>query len=305
MRRRLFLASALAPLVARADWRHSQAFGRLYNLDFDAAITLLEQDAAREPRNPDHLNNLAYAILYRTLFAADALDGNAAMSVSDYLRSPKIAMSAADRARFTTTLTQAEAVAKSLGETPTALYALGVTETHRANQLLLIDKHWRTALKHGGEARRLHTRVLDLDKNFVDAMLVPSFHEYIVGSLPIYMRAIGSIVGFTGDKNKGINGVRTVSLYGDRARIEATVLLALIENREEHPEKVIEQMRALERDFPTNHLYRRELAHLLLAAKRKDEARATFAGLADSRYKFLTPAQLAIYQRAFDAKLRA
>ena len=305
MRRRVFIASSAAWALPAQDWRQSEAFQKLYNLDFDQAIPLLERDCAREPSQPDHYNNLAYALLYRALFNADALDGGVALSIAEFLRRPKVPFSQAERDRFEANLVKAETAARAKGNQADALYALGVSQTHRANLALLVDKEWRPAFKTGGEARKLHARALELDKNFVDAMLVPSFHEYIIGSLPIYVKALVSLVGFTGDKNKGINGIRTVANYGSRAKLEAQVLLALVESREEHPELVVDVMRSLEREFPTNHLYRKELTSLLIAAKRKDEARREFSELGDPRYRFLKPAKLEAYKREFEAKFRA
>lgn len=301
----MFLASSLAWTLPAQDWRHSEAFQKLYNLDFDAAVPLLERDCAANPAEPDHFNNLAYAILYRALFHADALDGSMALSVADYLRRPKVPFAQADRDKFEANLVKAENAARARGERPDALYALGVSQTHRANLALLVDKEWRAALKTAGEARRLHTLAVEKDKYFVDAMLVPSFHEYVVGSLPIYLRALGFLVGFSGEKNKGINGIRTVSQYGNRAKLEAQVLLALVESREEQPAKAVEIMRQLEQEFPTNHLYRKELSSLLLAAKRREEARHVFTGLQNSRYRFLKPQRFEEYRKEFEAKSRA
>lgn len=136
-------------------------------------------------------------------------------------------------------------------------------------------------------------------------MLVPSFHEYIIGSLPIYLRALGFLVGFTGEKEKGINGLRTVARYGQKAKLEAQILLALVESREEHPERAVKIMRSLVKEFPTNHLYRKETSSFLPAAKRKEEARREFAELSHERYRFLKPARLEAYRKEFEAKLRA
>jgi len=305
MRRRLFIGSSAAWVLQGQDWRHSPAFQHLYNLDFEQAIPLLEADCVKEPAEPDHFNNLAYAILYHALFEADALDGGLALSVAEFLNRPKAPMRKTERDRFDAALLKAEIAARARGERADALYALGVSQTHRANLALLVDKDWRAALKTGGEARKYHARALVLDKTFVDAMLVPSFHEYIVGSLPIYLKAFGSLVGFTGDKHKGIEGLRTVAKYGQRARLEAQVLLALVEHREERPTLAIGLMQNLEREFPSNHLYRREVVSLLVGMKRKEEASKEFAELTQARYRYLTPVRLAAYRREFEAKLKA
>lgn len=305
MTRRCFTCVSLSALLRAQQRQLPEAFNRLYNLDFDTALRLFERDCEREPAKPDHFNNLAYGILYRALFEADALEGGLALSVGQYLRRPKVPFRAEQRQRFEQALSRAEAAATERGETPEALYALGVAKTHRANLSLLVDKEWRAALEAGGEARRLHSRVLALQSNFVDALLVPSLHEYIVGSLPFYVRALGFLVGFSGEKAKGIEGLRKVAAQGQRARIEAQVLLALVEHREEHPERGVEIMQSLVRDFPTNHLYRREAALLLLASKRKEEARREMDALSRNHYPFLKPQKLVDYRRDFEVKARA
>ncbi|MFN8940672.1 MAG: hypothetical protein ACK6DX_23165 [Acidobacteriota bacterium] len=304
MKRRAFLFSTLIPAAAQ-DWRHSAAFHRLYNLDFEAAIPLLEKDCAQSPADPHHHNNLAYAILYRALFAADALDGAVALSISSYLNRPPVPFSPSERARFSTALARAEQAAHARGQSTDSLYALGVSQTHRANLALLIDKHWRTALRTAGEARKLHARALSLDSRLLDAQLVPSFHEYVLGSLPFFIKALGFLVGFSGEKAKGIDGLRAVAQYGFRAKLEAQVLLALVERREQHPERAVAIMHTLAQEFPSNHLYRREVANLLLAAKRPEEARREFAQLSEPRYCFLKPARLQIYRQEFEALLHA
>ncbi len=305
MTRRSFTCASLSALLSAQQRQLPEAFDRLYNLDFDAALRLFEQDCRREPGNPDHFNNYAYGLLYRALFQADALEGGLALSVGQYLRRPKVPFSAEQRQKFHEALSRADAAARAQGEAPAAVYALGVAQTHRANLSLLVDKEWRTALESGGEARKLHSRVLEMEPGFVDAMLVPSLHEYIVGSLPFYVRALGFLVGFSGEKAKGIEGLRQVAARGQRARIEAQVLLALVEHREEHPERGVEIMKSLVRDFPTNHLYRREAALLLLASKRKEEARREMDALSRNSYPYLKPQKLQDYRRDFEVKARA
>ncbi|WP_031499025.1 hypothetical protein [Bryobacter aggregatus] len=311
MRRRAFLATGLAAFAAPAaeDYRHTPGFHSLYNLDYDRAIEVFEAQSLEPEADGDSHNFLASALLFRTLFRADALDGAVALSVSDYLHKPKVAMSTSDRSRFLAALSKAESISRArIAKNPNsaeALYTLGEAYTNRANLALLVDKEWRAALKTGGEARTLHTQALEKDKTLIDAMLVPSIHEYVVGNLPIYLKALGFLVGFSGDREKGLNGLRMVAAKGLRAKVEAQVLLALVDRREDRPKSALAIMRALAGEFPTNHLYRREVANILLDSKRKDEARSEFAELGDPRYRFLKPQRLELYKREFEARLRA
>ncbi len=309
MRRREFVAGGVTAAGAvRADWLQAEAPQKLYNLDYAAAIFAFERECKTDTTGDAH-NDLASALLYWTLFKADALDGAVALGISDYLHKPKVKLSAEDKASFQKATARGEELARErLAKNPndaTALYTLGEAFTTRANLALLAEKEWRVALKMGGEARKLHTRAMELDKNLIDALLVPSVHEYIVGSLPIYVKAVGFLVGFTGDKEKGLAGLRTVAASGSRAKLEAQVLMALVERREERPERALPIMRSLEKQYPTNHLYRREVVNLLLDMRKKEEARNEFAQLGDPRYRFLRRDRLELYKQEFEARLRA
>ena len=139
----------------------------------------------------------------------------------------------------------------------------------------------------------------------MDALLVPSAHEYIIGSLPGYLKVMGFLVGLSGDKEKGLAGLRKVAVSGNRTKLEAQVLLALLERREDRPERALPVMRKLATAYPSNHLYRREVVNLLLDMKKKDEARSEISQLSDVRYRFLRPERKAVYQNEFEARLRA
>ena len=75
----------------------------------------------------------------------------------------------------------------------------------------MVRKAWRDSLKDANAARRWHNRISELDPNNMDARLVQGLHDYIVGSLPWGYRMLGFMIGFSGDKPKGIHTVEEVS----------------------------------------------------------------------------------------------
>ena len=309
MRRREFIAGGLvAAKLSGASWLASDGAQYLYNLDYDRAIHSFEAECKRD-LSGDSYNDLASAILYSTLFKADALDGAVALGISDYLHKPKVILAPADRVRFQQATRKAEEIARlHLASEPNnaaALFTLGQAFTERANLALLAEKEWRAALKASGEARKLHARALELDGSMIDALLVPSAHEYIIGSLPGYLKVMGFLVGLSGNKEKGLAGLRQVADSGNRTKLEAQVLLALLERREDRPERALPVMRRLATAYPSNHLYRREVVNLLLDMKKKDEARREILQLSDVRYRFLRPERKAAYHNEFEARLRA
>lgn len=306
--RRRFALSAGAVLCApAAEWNQSSAFRSFYNLEYDNAIEALERETRNSDGDPGPYNHLAYGVLYRALFRADALEGAVALSPKAFLGKPKVPMDAGDRARFDRALENSRNLSwdrlKKNPNNADALYTLGVSELHRANLLFLVEKEWRPALKQAGEARRLHSDAYARDKNLVDALLVPSVHEYVMGSLPFYLKALGFLVGFSGDKNKGAQGILQVARLGRRTRVEARVLSALVDKREHRPANALETMRGLAAEFPSNHLYRMEVVRLLGDLKRHNEGEAELRQLGESRYRQLAKDKLEQFRQEWQ-KLR-
>lgn len=307
MRRRQFLSALAMTSAARGEWLWSAPFRRLYNLDYDAAIEGLERmpDFAD---NAELQNQYAYALLYRALFRADALDSAAALNVSSYLKKPKVPMPAEERKRCEGAVRRARELAEAaLAKDPQnalAMYEIGVGAVQRSNLSFLVDKDWTTALKTSGEARKLHREAYRLDLRLVDALLIPSVYDFIVGSLPVYIKALGFLAGIHGDKNRGIDGMRQVASTGRRAQIEGQILLVYAERREEHPERVVDIVRRLVAEFPENHLYRMELVNTLLEMKQREEAKKEMAALEEKRYRFLKPERLALFHQEFEKAKR-
>jgi hypothetical protein len=314
MTRREVIALGAAAAVSSssaqgADWHKSEAFQRAYNLDYDAALQLVEKEAAQSPNDAESWNQMAYTLLYRALFAADALDGAAALNAGAFLRKPKVPFSAEERQRFEGALEKSMALSQAkLNSNPKdalALYNMGVAKVHRASYLFLIQKEWREALKSGSDARRLHTQAHESDSSLADALLVPSIHQYVVGSLPIYLKALTFLVGLSGDKKKGLEGLRNLAAQGRRTRVEASVLLAVAESREENFEAAAQILWKLAAEFPSNHLYRMELVKVLAKMKRRNDATRELSQLSEARYRFLKAEKLNAFRGTVQTLLKA
>lgn len=310
MTRRELLGAAVFAAIARgAEWHKSEAFQRAYNLDYDAALPLVDRESVNSPTDPESWNQVAYTLLYRALFAADALDAAAALNVGSFLRKPKVPFADEERKRFEAALDKSTALSQArLNANPKdalALYTLGVSKVHRASYLFLMQKDWREALKAGSDARRLHTQAYQLDSSLGDALLVPSIHQYVVGSLPVYVKALTFLVGLSGDKKKGLEGLRNVAAQGHRSRVEATVLLAVAESREENFEAAAQILWKLAAEFPSNHLYRMELVKVLAKMKRRSEAMKELSQLSEARYRFLKAEKLSAFRADLELLLKA
>lgn len=174
-----------------------------------------------------------------------------------------------------------------------ALYIAGVAHIHRANFEMFVNKSWRTGLREATRARQLHQQALALDPRLTDARLIPATHDYILGSLPWWAKALGFLAGLHGDKQAGLEGIQHVSRHGDRTRVEARVVLALTHHREGRPAQAAQVLDELCREFPLNYLYRMQRIKVLRAAGDKEKAQAELAAL--KRYPNLPPARFAAF----------
>lgn len=258
----------------------------MYNLEYDRAITLLEQETRERPDDPEAWNHLAHALLHRALFAAGALDSSSFTAGNSFLRRPKVPMGAEEREQFDHAIARSLALCEQrLRENPAdtaCLYASGVAHGHRAQMLMWVKKAWWEALREGTRSREAHEKLLKLDPSFADARLIPGLHEYIAGSLPWYIRGIAFLAGFRGDRRRGIERMEAAVRDGRKTAVEARVLLAVVLRREGQPARAAPLMGELAGAFPGNYLYHIEEIRLLAEAGRAGEARSRLDELARS-----------------------
>jgi tetratricopeptide (TPR) repeat protein len=253
------LSASYAPLQ---DPLHNPGFVYFYSNEYDPAIAYFEKQVKARPDDPDVYNHLAQALLYRAFFRSGTLGSALVSAANPFLQRPKIAMSGADKQEFSHAIAGALRLTQAdLDKDPKnlrALYAAGIAHGLRANYLFLIEKAWIDSLREATAARNAHDEVLEIDPNFVDAEMIIGLNKYIVGSLPFYMRALGFIGGFHGDKEGGIRDLETVRQKGIQDRYDAGILLAAIYRREHRPQDAIPLLRAGAETFPHNYLFRIE-----------------------------------------------
>jgi tetratricopeptide (TPR) repeat protein len=132
----------------------------------------------------------------------------------------------------------------------------------RANYNFLVRKAWMDALRDATTARKLHNKVTELEPSMVDARLMQGVHDYVVGSLPWHLKALGFLAGFRGDKEGGIRTLEYVAAHGSLNRVDAEVLLCAIYRRERQPQKAVVLLESLTSRFPRNYLFRFEAAQM-------------------------------------------
>lgn len=259
--------SALAlAVVAAAQQPDSPGFDHFYNLEYEQAIAYFEKEIRDAPADPDGYNHLAQGLLFREMLRAGALESELVTGANPFLRREKIEPPADVRQRFEWALAQAKERAQArLARNPAdtrARYAMCVAYGFQGNWGFLVTKEYLNALQSLTTSRKLCNQVVEQDPSFIDAKVVQGLHDYVVGSLPVYLRALGFLAGFRGDKEGGIRTLQEVAAKGTHNRTDAKVILGIIYRRERRPADAIPVVEDLIRRYPRNYLFRLELGQM-------------------------------------------
>jgi tetratricopeptide (TPR) repeat protein len=244
----------------------NRAFDHFYNLEYPEAIALFEQAIASEPARPELHNHLAQTLVFQEMFRNGALESELVNGTNSFLRRPKLNPAPETERRFLgeieRSLALCDALLKKNPKDTAALYSMGIAYGLRSDYFWVVKKSWRESLRDATEARKAHNRVVELEPANMDARLVQGLHDYIVGSLPWHYRVLGFLVGFRGDKDRGIRTVREVASRGNDNRVDAQILLCALYRRENQTRLAVPIVRELMGKFPRNYLLHLELAQM-------------------------------------------
>jgi tetratricopeptide (TPR) repeat protein len=259
-----------------ADPAIDRAFDHFYNLEYDEALTEFRAAVIAHPDVIEYHNNVAQALLYREMFRNGALESQMISGNNAFLRRPKLNATPEVESEFysqvTTALRLAQArIAKNPNDAA-AFYAEGVAYGLRSNYNFLVKKAWTDSLKDAGEARKAHNRVTELQPDNYDARLVQGVHDYLMGSLSLFYRTIGSVFGVKGDRAGGIRTLELVAEKGKSDRDDAEVLLCALLRREGRPREALPYLTDLLSKYPRNYLLRFEKAQMYSAIGDKTNA---------------------------------
>jgi len=265
------------PDLRPADPLNQAAFDHYYNLDLDAAVQDFEKILARHPNDPFAVNHLLSAIQVRELYRMGAMT-TGEYSNDSFIGQAHRPADPTQKQRVKQLVQQAEKLEDAeLARDPNnnnvdMLYARGVTRGQFALYTALIERAWFSALRNAVGARRDHERVLELDPQYTDAKLVVGAHYYVTGSLSLAMRMAVSLVGLSGDKQKGLQYLSDAYHANGETSVDAGIVLMVFLRREHRYGEALQIAGAMGQRFPRNYLLPLEEANLLRASGKNDEA---------------------------------
>jgi predicted Zn-dependent protease len=147
-------------------------------------------------------------------------------------------------------------------EDTNALFAMCMAAGVETDYTAFVEgRRWR-GLKMAHQANAYAVKLLSKKPPFYDAHHTVGTIEYIVGSLPFFLRWFIRFDRVEGDKQVGIARLNEVAEKGKYYRPYAKILLAVIYLREKQPQRAAKLLEELARDFPENPLVRKELEKL-------------------------------------------
>jgi hypothetical protein len=240
-----------------------RAFNRLYNLDFRTAHKILDDYTIREPRLPLTPAVRAAAILFEELDRMQTLQGE---FFSDDKRIAAKRSSKPDpalRDRFYKSVEHAQQLAREvLGRNstdPDALFTLSLTTGLVGDYLALIEKRHVASLSSIKQSNEHAMKLIRAHPNYVDGYLTTGFSDYLIGSLPFFVRWFVKIEGVEGNKTTGVRTLERVADSGRYMRPFAKLLLSIFHLREKNYTKCQEVLREYSREFPENQVVKKEI----------------------------------------------
>lgn len=262
-----------------SDPLNPAAFQHFYDMYYERSIQEFTQISERHPDDPDAVNHLLTAVLFRELDRIGAL--NAGDYANDsFLNSkhrpadPKVC----DEIKQLVSRAQAleekrlQANPKDAG----ALYSRGVTRAQFATYTALIEHAWFSALRNAVGARHDHEKVLEFEPHNVDAKLIVGAHNYVIGSLPWGVKAASTVIGLGGNKEKGLEYLREAAHGSSETSIDSRVILVVFLRREGRLDESLQMLRGLIPQYPHNVLFALEEGNLLRAMKQTRQAEAVY-----------------------------
>jgi hypothetical protein len=244
-----------------------EAFQDLYNFDFASTHQVLNQYIALHPDEPMPYAVRAAGFLFFELDRLGILESE--FLIDDKRIARKDAPPTPDpavRAQLIQALDNAQSRANAvLARDPNdraALLALVIAQGVTVDYMAFVEKHQFRSLSPAERSNSYAQRLLKLDPKFYDAYLTAGLSEYMVGSLPFFIRWFVHFDNVDGDKAKGVRCLELVSHEGRYLKAFAQILLGIIDLREKRPHDAQKLLVDLSQKYPANPLFKKELRKL-------------------------------------------
>ena len=244
----------------------AEAFDHLYNFSFPAAHADINRYIGAHPREPLGYAIRAAAYLFYELDRLGILESEFLISDKHIAEKRVLRPDPDVRAKFLKALEDAQSRADAaLAANPhdrQALFAMSIVEGVTTDYMAFVEKHQIASLSPAKRSNSYAQQLLKQNPPCVDAYITAGISEYMVGSLPFFIRWFVRFDNVQGSKEQGVKNLELVVREGHYFSPFAKILLAIIDLREKRPRESEKLLESLARDYPSNPLFRKELARM-------------------------------------------
>jgi tetratricopeptide (TPR) repeat protein len=256
------------------------AIEHIRNLEYAEAEEQLRHFLTADSTNLRAWNYLAIAILYEEMFKRGVLESRVYGQGGDVFKPSKVAVTPEFQQELLKTLEKAQAVAeqrlKSDSSDQDAMYWAGVSHGTRATYHFVLRKEYKPALHEATEAYNYHRNLLKLNPRYIDAYLIVGMNNYVVGSLPWYIKVLTALTGRHGNRAEGLQQMKRAEQEGHYAREDARLMLAVLYQREKRYAEALPLYQEMARSYPRNYLLQGEVAALFALLNNWNSAASTY-----------------------------
>ena len=256
-------STALSPL--------DRGFNGLYNLDFDEAQEEFGAWQRLHPEDPMGPVSEAAGFLFSEFNRLGVLEAQFYENDAAFEDRPKVSPDPALCGKFQDAIGRTEDLSRArLAKDPKdrdALFAMTLSSGLQADYAALIEKRNMASLHFTKKASASAQELLAVCHDCYDALLATGFSKYIIGSMAAPVRWILRMGGLPANKEGGIADLETTAEHGHYLAPFARILLSIAYVREKNKTHAIELLAGLQREFPGNSLFPRQIAHLRSSRK--------------------------------------
>jgi len=240
-----------------------QAFARLYNFDFAGAHGILDEQIRHDPQQPIPYGVKAAAYFFAELHRLKILQIEFFEDDDKVVDRRKLTPDPVVRQEFFRLLAAARARANTLlasqPDHRDALFTLCMAAGLETDYAALIERRRFGSFVLARQTHAYVRRLLALNPPVYDGYLALGTTEYVVGSLPFFLRWFVRMDDIKGSKEKGIETLHLVAERGRYYGPLARILLTAIFMREKRLGEAHLLLTGLASEYPDNPLFRREL----------------------------------------------
>lgn len=242
-------------------------FDALYRFQFVKARNTIHEHIRQFPQDSLGYSVLASIALFEELDRLAILEGEFFKDDDRFKNKKRPKPDPAIREEINEAIAKAQQLAKAaLARDPSntnALFCLTVTEGILMDYASLVEKRHTAGLRHARTSQSYAVQVLKADPEFYDVYCTTGFSEYLLGSLPFFMRWFVKFEDTEGSKEEGLRKLQIAATKGNYFKPFAKLLLAIFYLRQKDPELSERYLAQYEALYPENPLVRKERKKLM------------------------------------------